>query len=194
MKRFAPVALSTGLMLTGALSAAPAAAQETYSLDARHTFPAFEVRHFGMSTQRGLFNKTTGKVTVDLAAKKGSADIAIDMASVVTGDLKLIDHLRNEDFFDVAKYPTSTFKSSGFTFEGDKLVAVSGDLTLHGVTNPVTLAVHAFNCAPHPMSKKAMCGADASVTIKRSDFGISKYIPAIGDDVKLSIPVEAYRD
>ncbi len=177
-----------------AAAALPAAAQETYTLDARHTFPVFEVSHFGMSTQRGMFNKATGKITIDRAGKKGSADITLDMASVTAGDAKLIDHLKSEDFFDVAKFPTATFKSSNFKFEGDKLVSVAGDLTLKGVTKPVTLTVTAFNCGNHPMNKKPMCGADASTTIKRTDFGIKYAVPAVSDDVKLSIPVEAFKD
>ena len=183
------------LILAASLAAAlPVLAQETYTVDARHTFPQFEVKHFGMSTQRGLFNKTTGKITLDRAAKKGAADITIDMASIVTGDGKLSDHLRAADFFDVEKHPTGRFKSSEFKFDGEKLVSVNGELTLLGVTKPVTLVVNQFNCGTHPMNKKAMCGADASTTIKRSDFGIKYAIPAVSDDVKLSIPIEAYKD
>lgn len=184
------------LALAAALVAAlpVAAQQETYIVDPDHTFPAFEVKHFGMSTQRGLFTKATGKINVDRAAKKGSADITIDMTSVSTGVAKLSDHLRAEDFFDAAKHPTATFKGNDFRFEGDKLVAVSGDLTLRGVKLPVTLKVEAFNCGNHPMNKKVMCGADVTTTIKRSDFGIKYAIPAVSDEVKLSIPVEAYKD
>lgn len=185
------------LTLVAAMAATvafPVAAQETYSVDARHTFPAFEVNHLGMSTQRGLFNKATGMITIDRAGKKGNADITLDMSSIAVGDAKLVDHLKSEDFFDVAKFPTATFKSSNFKFEGDKLVSVAGDLTLKGVTKPVTLTVTAFNCANNPMNKKPMCGADASATIKRSDFGIKYAVPAVSDDVKLSIPIEAYKD
>jgi len=187
----------TKTTLAAALAAAlalPVAAQETYSVDARHTFPVFEVSHFGMSSQRGMFNKTTGKIVIDRAGKKGSADITLDMTGITAGDAKLVDHLKAEDFFDVAKFPTATFKSSNFKFEGDKLVAVSGDLTLKGVTKPVTLTVTSFQCGNHPMNKKPMCGADASTTIKRTDFGIKYAVPAVSDDVKLSIPVEAFKD
>jgi polyisoprenoid-binding protein YceI len=184
------------LALAAVLAAAlPASAQqETYSIDPAHTVPLFEVKHFGMSTQRGFFNKASGKITVDRAAKTGNADIAIDVGSVSTSVPKLADHLRSEDFFDAAKFPTATFKGSDFKFEGDKLVAVNGDLTLRGVTKPVTLKVDAFNCGAHPVNKKTMCGADVTTTIKRSDFGVKFGIPAVGDDVKLSIPVEAFKD
>ena len=188
MKR---LVLAAALAVTFAL---PAAAQETYTVDARHTFPVFEVSHFGMSKQRGMFSKVTGKIMIDRAGKKGSADITIDMAALAVGEPKLGDHLRNEDFFDVAKHPTATFKSSNFKFDGDKLVSVAGDLTLRGITKPVTLTVEAFNCGSHPMNKKAMCGAEATTTIKRTDFGIKYAVPAVSDDVKLMIPIEAFKD
>jgi polyisoprenoid-binding protein YceI len=177
-----------------ALAATGVAAQETYGLDSRHTHPSFEVTHFGMSAQRGMFNKVAGKATIDFAAKKGSVDVTIDMAAVLMGEPKLADHLRSEDFFDVAKFPTATFKSSSFRFDGDRLVGVDGDLTLKGMTRPVTLAVSNFSCAPHPMNKKPMCGGNASGTFKRSDFGVSKFIPAVSDEVKLTIPVEAFKE
>lgn len=184
------------LALAAALAAAlPVFAQvETYTIDPAHTVPAFEVKHLGMSTQRGFFNKATGKISIDRAAKKGNADIAIDMTSIATSVPKLGDHLRSEDFFDSAKYPTATFKGTEFKFDGDKLVGVNGDLTMRGVTKPVSLKVEAFNCGNHPMMKKPMCGADISATIKRSDFGVKYGIPAVGDDVKVSIPVEAFKD
>lgn len=188
MKRIALAAL------LAASFALPAAAQETYTVDARHTFPLFEVSHFGMSKQRGMFSKVTGKITLDRAAKKGSADITLDMSAIAVGEPKLADHLRNEDFFDVAKFPTATFKSTDFKFDGDKLVAVNGDLTLRGITKPVSLKVEAFNCGNHPMNKKAMCGAEATATIKRTDFGIKYAVPAVSDDVKLEIPIEAFKD
>jgi polyisoprenoid-binding protein YceI len=183
------------IALAAALAVAlPVAAQETYSVDAKHTFPVFEVAHLGMSTQRGTFTKVSGKIVIDRAGKKGSADITLDMSGISTGEPKLADHLRAADFFEAEKYPTATFKSSNFRFEGDKLVAVAGDLTMKGVTKPVTLTVTAFNCGTHPMNKKAMCGADATTTIKRSDFNVKYGIPAVADDVKLSIPIEAFKD
>ena len=184
------------LITLAALAAAfPAIAQqETYAVDPGHTVPSFEVKHLGMSTQRGFFNKVSGRITVDRAAKKGSADIAIDMATVSTSVPKLTEHLRSEDFFDTAKHPTATFKGSDFKFDGDRLVSVNGNLTLRGVTRPVTLKVEAFNCGTHPMNKKAMCGADVTTTIMRSEFGVKYGIPAVGDEVKLAIAIEAFRD
>jgi len=184
------------LILAATLAAAlPAlAAPETYTIDGRHTFPTFEVNHFGISTQRGMFTKVSGKITVDRAAKAGNVDVTIDTTSVVTGIQGLTDPPKAEDFFNVAKFPTATFKGDRMRFEGDRPVAVEGNLTLNGVTRPVTLAINAANCRDHPMNKKPMCGADATATIKRSDFGIKYALPAVGDDVKLSIPVEAFKD
>jgi polyisoprenoid-binding protein YceI len=184
------------LLLAATLAAAlpVLAAPETYTIDGRHTFPTFEVSHFGISTQRGMFTKVAGKITVDRAAKSGSVDVTIDTGSVVTGIQGLTDHLKAEDFFNVARFPTATFKGDKMSFEGDRPVAVDGSLTLNGVSRPVTLTIAAASCRDHPANKKPMCGADATATIKRSDFGIKYALPAVGDEVKLSIPVEAFKD
>jgi len=170
------------------------AAPEVYTIDARHTFPAFEVSHFGMSLQRGRFNKTTGKITVDRAAKTGSVEVTIDAASVSTGEPKLEDHLRNADFFDASAHPNITFKGSKFTFDGDKVKSVDGELTMLGATKPVTLTAQHFNCGNHPINKKAMCGAELTTTIKRSEWGMKYAVPAVADDVLLRINVEAFKD
>ena len=171
-----------------------AAALETYTVDPRHTLPTYEVSHFGYSMQRGRFGKTSGRITIDAAAKTGSADITIDAASVSSGVDKLDEHLRGEDFFNVAKNPTITFKSSNFTFDGDRVKSATGDLTINGVTQPVTLIANVFQCAPNPMNKKKQCGADLVTTIKRSDFGMKYALPALGDEVTLRIPVESIKD
>lgn len=188
MKRsLAAILLSTTLAL-------PAVAADSYTADPAHTYPNFEVGHLGFSTSRGVFEKTTGKITLDTAAKAGTVDITIDTASLHTGWAKRDEHLKSEEFFNVAKFPTMTYKSSRLEFDGDKLTGVEGELTLLGVTKPVSLAVTDFKCGAHPINKKAMCGANASATIKRSDFGLSAYIPAIPDDVKLEIQIEATKD
>jgi polyisoprenoid-binding protein YceI len=186
MKRIALLALATALPV--------AAAPETYTIDARHTFPSFEVMHLGMSLQRGRFNKTTGTITVDTAARTGTVDVTIDANSVNTGVDKLEEHLRAEDFLNTSQYPTITFKGSNMTFEGDKVKSVAGDLTMRGVTRPVTLSATHFNCGAHPMNKKPMCGGEFVATIKRSDWGIKYAIPNLADDMLLRINVEAFRD
>ncbi|MEO8038228.1 MAG: YceI family protein [Betaproteobacteria bacterium] len=179
--------------LISSFLAAPAIA-DTYTADPNHTYPSFEISHLGFSVSRGTFDKTSGKVTLDMAAKSGSIDMTIDTASVTTGMAKRDDHLRSEEFFNVAKYPTMTYKSSKLKFNGDKLVGADGELTLLGVTKPVSLVVESFHCGAHPMNKKALCGANASASIKRSDFGMTTYVPAISDEVKIEIQIEAYKD
>jgi polyisoprenoid-binding protein YceI len=181
------------LALTGTLSVSAFAA-DSYTIDSRHTFPSFEISHLGFSIQRGRFNNSTGKITLDTTAQSGSIAVAIDAASIDTGLAELEKHLQGEDFFDVAKYPTITFTSKSLKFDGDKLVGANGDFTLHGVTKPVSLQIDHFRCAPHPMNKKPTCGANATTTIKRSEFGIIKYVPAVGDEVKITIQVEATKD
>ena len=174
--------------------AAPVLAADTYSIDPGHTHPSFEISHFGWSTQRGRFDKVSGKLTLDRAAKTGSVDVTIDVASVSTGVAKLDEHLKSEDFFNVAKYPTMAFKSKKLNFTGDKPTSVDGEITLLGVTKPLTLTISAFQCAPNQFIKKEACGADATGTIKRTEFGMTKYAPNLGDDVKLVINVEALKD
>jgi len=180
---------------TAILSALPALAEpESYTVDPRHTFPIYEVGHLGYSIQRGRFNKTSGKITLDTAAKSGSADITIDAASVSTGVDKLDEHLRSEDFFNVAKNPQITFKSTSLAFDGENVKSATGDLTMNGITKPVTLKVVMFHCGPHPMTKKKQCGGDLTTTVKRSDFGMKYALPALADDVTLHIGVEAIKD
>lgn len=183
------------LMLAAALAGTSfaAAAADTYQLDEHHTFPRFAIRHLGLSTFHGQFDQTRGTATLDLAKKTGSVEVTIDVASVSTGVAKLDEHLQSPDFFDAAKYPTITFKSTRFKFDGDKLDEVSGELGMHGVTKPVTLDVDDFVCKEHPMMKKPACGAELEAKIKRSDWGISTYVPLVGDEVELVIEVEALK-
>jgi len=183
----------TTFLMTAAF-ALPATAADSYTVDPAHTFPNFEINHLGFSTMHGRFGATTGKITLDTAAKSGSIDITIDATSIDTGHAKRDTHLKSDEFFNVAKFPTLAYKSSKLKFNGDKLSGADGELTMLGVTKPVSLAVTAFNCGPHPMNKKPMCGANATATIKRSDFGLSTYVPAVGDEVKITIEVEAGKD
>ncbi|MCK9379843.1 MAG: YceI family protein [Sulfuritalea sp.] len=185
------------LALVVALAAASAtafAAAETYSIDPNHTAPRFEYSHFGYSNQLHRFDKTSGKIVVDRAAHTGSVDVTIDAKSVNTGITLFNGHIQGEDFFDTAKYPTITFKSTKVKFDGDKPVAVDGDLTIKGITKPVTLTLTSFQAMPHPMLKKDTIGANAVTKIKRSDFNMSKFVPYVGDEVTLSIAVEAMKE
>lgn len=173
-------------------AATPAlAAPATYTVDTTHTFPRFSYSHFGYSTQLSRFDSTSGKVVFDAAAKTGSVDIVIDAKSVDTGYATFNEHIQGEDFLDTAKYPTATFKSTKVVFKGDKPARIEGNLTLKGVTKPVTLTVTSFQSMPHPMLKKPAIGANAFTVVKRSDFGAGKYAPYVGDEVRIDIALEA---
>ena len=185
--------LAAALVLATAAAAPAFASPETYTLDGTHTFPRFSYNHFGYSTQLSRFDKTTGKVVLDKAAKTGAVDVEIDTKSVNTGYSTFNEHIQGEDFLDTAKYPTATFKSTKVVFEGDKPVAVEGNLTLKGVTNPVTLKVTSFKAVPHPMLKNDAIGANATTTVKRTDFNMGKYAPNVGDEVTIDIAIEAIK-
>ena len=186
-------AATVGLALT--LIAGGAAAEETYTIDPVHSQPIFEVQHMGFSIQRGSFTKLSGKVVLDRAGKKGSIDVTIDTTSVKTIDPRLDVHTKSDSFFNVEKYPTMTFKSTKLIFEGDRVVGADGELTLLGITKPVALKVANAVCGEHPINKKPMCGAEASATIKRSEWGMTYGLPkAVGDEVHIIIPIEAYRE
>jgi polyisoprenoid-binding protein YceI len=172
------------------------AADETYVLDSTHSQPMFEVSHMtGFSLQRGVFSKSSGTVVLDRAARKGSIDVSIDTASVRSLNESLDTNLKGENFFNVTKYPTMTFKSSKLLFDGDNVVGAEGELTMIGVTKPVTVKVANFMCGEQPFNKKPLCGAEVTANIKRSEWGMKYGIPkSVGDEVKITIPVEAYRE
>jgi polyisoprenoid-binding protein YceI len=173
-------------------SATALAAPVTYVLDPNHTYPSFEADHMGgLSVWRGKFTGTTGKVVYDKDAKSGSIDITVDMTSVDFGMAKMDEHAKSPDIFDTAKYPTATYTGKFSKFNGATPTEAQGTLTMHGVTKPVTLMINSFMCKPNPMTKKEVCGADASTTFNRSDFGVS-YGDAYGFKmgVKLQIQVE----
>jgi polyisoprenoid-binding protein YceI len=185
------------LMIAVALAssvAVSAYAADSYTIDPNHTFPVFEVNHLGYSVQHGRFDKTSGSITLDMAAKKGSVDLTIETTSLDMGFPLWNEHLSADGFFNTAKFPTMTFKSNKFTFKDGKVVAAEGDFTLLGVTKPLTVTVSDFKCGDHPMLKKPMCGANISGTIKRSDFGMTKYVPAVSDEIQIHVPVEAYKN
>lgn len=167
---------------------------ETYTIDTRHTFPIFEVSHYGFSLQRGRFNKVAGKLELDPGAKKGSVEITIDMSSVDMGFEDWNKQMRSERFFQTDKFPQARFVARDFAFDTDKPSPVSGELNLLGVTRTVLLKVGQWRCAKHPILPRQLCGADLETNIKRSDFGMNANLPGIADDVKISIPVEALKD
>ena len=184
------------LAVVAASIAIPAAAQESYILDPVHSQPQWTARHIGFSNQHGNFGKATGKVVLDRAAKKGSIEVTIDATSIRTYDPRLDAVVKGERFFNVEKFPTITFRSDDVKFDGDKVVGAEGELTMLGVTKPVSLKVVNFVCGEQTFNKKPMCGAEATTTIKRSEWGMTDGLkignPA--DEIQLTIPVEAYRD
>lgn len=185
------------LLATVLLSAAvvtPAfAAPATYGVEPNHTFPRFSYTHLGFTTQLSRFDKTTGTVVYDKEGRAGSVDITIDTRSVSTGSALFNQHIQAEDFLDTAKYPNVTFKSTKVNFDGDKPVSIEGDLTMKGITKRVTLTVTRFLAAPHPIQKKDTIGADAYTIVKRTDFNMGKYAPAVSDEVRIDIAIEAMK-
>jgi polyisoprenoid-binding protein YceI len=177
-----------------AISAPAIAAPETYGLDPAHTVPRFSYNHLGFSTQLSRFDKTSGKVVFDKVAKTGSVDIVIDMKSVNTGFPLFNEHIQGADFLDTAQYPTASFKSTKVNFKGDKPATIDGNLTIKGVTKPVILTLTSFQAAPHPMLKKDAIGANATTTIKRTEFNAGKYAPNVSDEVRIDIALEAIKE
>ncbi len=169
-----------------------AANAQTYKIDPNHTYPSFAADHKGLSFWRGKFNKTSGSITLDRAAKTGTMQVTIDANTIDFGMEKMNAHAKSKDMFDVAQFPSISYKGTSMQFEGDKLVAVDGELTLLGVTKPVRLVVNQFKCIQDAMSKREICGADASAEIKRTDFGLDYAVQyGFAPEVRLSIQVEA---
>jgi polyisoprenoid-binding protein YceI len=186
-----PVCLVGSLLVGGAAMAAPV----TYQIDPAHTYPSFEADHFGgVSIWRGKATKTSGTIILDQAAKSGTVDITVDAASIDFGHAKLNENAKSPELFDVAKYPTITYKGSLAAFKGDAPTEVDGQLTMHGVTKPLKLTLNQFKCIQNPLLKKEVCGADAAATLDRSQFGVDygvKY--GFKMEVKLQIQVEGIR-
>lgn len=180
---------------------AAAAAPENYTLDPYHTYPVFKVDHLGLSTMTGRFDKSSGKFTIDRVAKTGSVELVIETSSITTGDndkgsrpRSRDEHLRSADFFNVAEFPRMTFKSTGVRFGAEYPASIEGNLTLLGVTKPVTLNVERFKCVQNAPPRKDACGGNAVGKIKRSDFGMKTGIPNLGDEIALDIEFEGAKD
>ena len=190
MKTHALITLSTALLAATGIAHAESA---TYNLDPTHTYVTFEARHFGTSTNRGRFDKKEGSITLDRAAKTGKAEITIDTASINTGLALFDSHLKGENFLKSKEFPTATFVGDKFSFDGDKVTAVAGTLTLLGKTLPVTLTATNYNCYDSPFFKREVCGGDFETTIQRTDYGMGYGMPIIPDDIKLLIQIEAIK-
>jgi polyisoprenoid-binding protein YceI len=181
-------------LIMGSTLSFSATAATSYTVDPRHTFPSFEINHLGFSMQRGRFNQTSGKVLLDPESATGYILISIETVSINTGLAELEKHLRSKEFLDAERYPQIKFISDKLHFNKDQLVAADGVLTLHGISKPVQLTVDHFYCGINLINMKNTCGANATTTIKRSEFGIDKYAPKLADDVHIAIQIEVTKD
>ena len=173
---------------------AGAAQAANYAIDPTHTFVTFEISHFGASTNRARFDKKQGTVEFDRAAKTGKVNITIDTTSVNSGTPQFDKHLQSADIFDAAKHPTIQFVSDKFSFNGDKVSEVTGQLTLLGKTAPVTLKATQFNCYDSPMLKREVCGGDFETTIDRTQWGVNYGIDwGFTKNVRLVVQIEAVK-
>ncbi len=189
-KIFKPLALfAAAACFTGLASAQSV----TYTIEPTHTFVTWEAKHFGTSTSRGRFDKKSGSITIDKTAKTGKAEITIDMKSMNTGVAPFDKHLTGEDFFAADKFPEAKFVSTSFKFDGDKVSEVSGNLTMRGKTNPVTLKSTGFGCYDNPYVKREVCGGDFETTIIRSQYDMKYGLPGIRDNIRLLIQVEGIK-
>jgi polyisoprenoid-binding protein YceI len=190
MNRTALAALIATLAAPLAATAAPA----TYAIDPTHTSVMFEALHFGTTTNRGRFQKASGTVQFDRAARAGKVELTLDMDGINTGVAPFDKHLKGPDFFDVANHPTARFVSERMVFDGDKVTEVVGQLTLRGQTHPVTLKAERFGCYDNPMLKREVCGGDFRTTLKRSQFGVNWGLQmGVADETPLIIQVEAVK-
>ena len=169
-------------------------AAETFSLDPGHTFPSFEIRHQGISLMRGKFNRSQGRVMLDAEKQIGAIEVRVDATSGDTGHDGLNQKLLGSNFFSTTQFPEILFQSSQVEFKDGKPVSATGNQTLHGVGKPVKLENRDYACTLQFLTRRPMCGADVHAVIKRSDFGMNYGIPMIGDEVKLAIEVEGFKD
>ena len=185
------LALAAAAALVTGLAQAESA---SYAIDPTHTFVTFEINHFGASVNRGRFDKKEGTVQFDRAGKTGKVEISFDATSINSGTPAFDKHLQSADLFNAAQHPKITFVSDKFSFNGDKVSEVSGQLTLLGKTAPVTLKANQFNCYQSPMLKREVCGGDFEATIDRTQWGMNYGVDwGFAKNVRLVVQVEAVK-
>ena len=190
MKKLSLIAAIATLGFAAVVHAEPA----TYAIEPTHTSAMFEIGHMGTSTNRGRFTKTTGTVQLDKAAKTGSLDVTVDTTSLQTLTDAFTKHISSAEMLNVAAFPTAHLVADKFTFNGDKVSEISGNLTLMGKTNPVVLKADNFNCYNSPMIKREVCGGDFETTIVRSQYGVTYGLNyGFPDAIRLVIQVEAVK-
>jgi polyisoprenoid-binding protein YceI len=175
-------------------TAAAHAESATYAIDPNHTFASWEIAHFATSTNRGRFNKTSGTVTLDKAAKTGALDVTVDTTSLDTGTAAFTKHISSDEMLNVAAFPTAHLVATKFVLNGDKVAEIDGNLTLMGKTNPIVLKAQNFNCYMSPMVKREVCGGDFDATLVRSQYGVTYGLNyGFPDAMHLVIQVEAVK-
>lgn len=183
------LALAACASLTGAARAEPV----SYAIDPGHTKVWWEVRHFGTSTHRGRFDSAEGSIVIDRAASRGEVQITIPTATVSSGVAALDGMLRGHQFLASTEHPVAYFVSKQLRFAEGRVVELRGEFTLRGVSRPLSLVATNFNCYPHPMLKREVCGGDFEAELLRSEFGSTFGLPFVGDKVRLLIAVEGVR-
>lgn len=175
-----------------AVSASAFAAPQTFNIDPNHTQVSFTYNHFGFSNPTGRLEDIKGAVVVDQADwAKSSVSVTMPLSGLHTGVPKLDEHMKTPDFFDAAKFPNITFKSTKVIKTGADTLDIAGDLTVHGVTKPVILHAHVNKIGENKMIGSQTAGFDADTTLKRSEFGVGKYVPMVSDEVKIHITLSA---
>lgn len=167
---------------------------DNYTIDPAFSLAQFDIMRLGFSTQRGSFNKTSGKIQLDFNAKTGNVEFTIDTRSIDMGSAAWTSHLSDQGLFNVKKFPTMKFKSDKLFFEGEKVVAAQGNFTMLGVTQPLKVSVSNFHCGVSPANKRQMCSGNITADLHRSNFGLTKYIPAVSDEVSIYVSVDAYKE
>jgi polyisoprenoid-binding protein YceI len=183
------------LSLTALLMLASTSSAAEYRLDPAHTAVYFAVPHYDISLVRGRIHRISGKVEFDPAARSGSLDILVDADSLDTGNTTLDQVLRSDQYLDTAQWGEVRFAGNGFVFDGNRLVAIDGTLVLHGIARPLRLTAERFTCKDVRLGLAArhVCGGEFAAAFRRSDFGMTRFLPDVGDMVTLSISVEATR-
>jgi polyisoprenoid-binding protein YceI len=199
MNRFSLAAGAVVALLSLAAAAPAAQAQAvaqspkaikagTYKVEPGHTQVMFSVSHFGFTNYSGIFSDASGTLQLDPADPAASKlTVSIPVNSVMTTSTKLDQELKSAQWFDAAKFPTATFTSTKVTPTGERTATIEGDLTLHGVTKPVTLQAHLGGAGVNPLDKAHTVGFAATGVIQRGDFGVKEYLPVVGNDVHLTI-------
>lgn len=183
------------LALLLAVASAGAAAQAAgYRFDPAHSFVHFEVMHFGTATLRGRFGPLEGYATLDATARQGSVSLRVPTKIVSTGLPVLDSRLRQADLFDSEAHPEAFFVAERFVFDGQALKEVRGEITLRGISRPLTLRAQRFSCGTHPLLQRPWCGGDFEGELQRSDFGMDFGLPLVGNRVRLLVQVEAIAD